>query len=407
MSSSNLNVAIIGSGLAGLCLALALHQQGISCTVYESRASPLNIGGAVMLSPNALRVLDALGVYSTVKQQGHNFDTLHFRDTAGTLLEEYEFGSKDKYGYQGLRIFRTVLIDSLMSALNKTGVPLHFGRKFSHVVNESADGVTFQFADGTTETASILVGADGIHSTVRKYLHPDLVPAFTGMTGITAAVPTAQLQLPEGYHIPVTIVHPTHSAFVIAPQQPDGSQVLIGRQRRLEGPEPSREAWDALIADKASSISFLRAVASDASFPQFVRNAVSEINPETINVWPFYIVPRLDKWASERHHRVLILGDAAHAIPPSAGQGINQAFEDSYMLALLVGCAGKVNVGDALQFWQTYRQERVDRVLALNKQIDLRRIPGAGAGREPFNLGWLYEQDFKKDVEEWVASRVD
>lgn len=230
MASAKPNVAIIGSGLAGLSLALALHQQSIPVTVYESRPGPLNIGGAVMLSHTALRILDYLGVYKAVREKGYNFETLHYRDLSGKLLETYDFGGEDKYGYKGLHIYRYVLIDELLAAIKEKEIPIQFGRKFLKVIGDSpTDGVTFAFADGSTESATILVGADGIHSTVREYLYPDLEPKFIGMAGITAAVPTAQLKLPEDYHIPVTITS-SQGGFVIAPQQIDGSEVLIGKQ---------------------------------------------------------------------------------------------------------------------------------------------------------------------------------
>jgi len=411
MSGPTPQVAIIGSGLAGLALGLALHQQGIPCAIYESRPAPLNIGGAVMLSPNALRVLDALEMYQEVKQKGYSFETLEFRDADGNVTETYPFGDEAKYGYRGLRIYRHELIDALVAALGEKKVAIHYGKKFSHVVEETSGSVTFAFADGAQETASVLVGADGIHSTVRKYLYPDLQTRFLGMAGITAAVPTAQLRLPEGYHIPVTITTP-HGAFVIAPQKVDGSEVLIGKQRRVE--EKDRAGWEAALADRAASVRFLQ---QDADrFPGVVRNAVSSINPDKVNVWPFYVVPKLDRWASERR-RVIILGDAAHAIPPSAGQGINQAFEDVYMFALLLAAqegrrpGGGGSLEAALGFWQSYRQGRVDRILELNKQIDKRRMPaddavvGANSGfeKEEFELDWLYKPDFKKDVDEWLA----
>lgn len=67
-------VASIGTGLSGLTFALALNQQGISSTVYVSRPAPFNLGGAVMLCPNALKVTDALGSYSTLKSHGYNFE---------------------------------------------------------------------------------------------------------------------------------------------------------------------------------------------------------------------------------------------------------------------------------------------------------------------------------------------
>jgi hypothetical protein len=92
MTSSPINVAIIGAGLSGLSLALALHQQNIPSTLYERNDAPLNIGGAVMLSPNALKVLDALSVYSRIRTKGYNFETLEYKDGDGKLLEVYEFG---------------------------------------------------------------------------------------------------------------------------------------------------------------------------------------------------------------------------------------------------------------------------------------------------------------------------
>lgn len=408
MSEEKLNVAIIGAGLSGLTLALGLHDQGISCTVYESRPGPLNIGGAVMLSPNALKVLDAFHLYDGLKTQGFNFSHLHYRDVSGKLLETYEFGNKDEYGYEALRIYRHVLIDTLLAELKRKNIPIKFGAKFTHIVQENPNTVSFAFADDSTCTADVLVGADGIHSRVRKYLYPDLEPKFIGMAATTAAVPTAQLRLPKDYHLPVTITSP-QGAFVIAPQKLDGSEVLIGKQRRVT--EQDRAAWEKTLADKEDAVRFLQQ--DREQFSDIVQNAVSHINPDKINVWPFFVVPKLDRWASEKR-RVIILGDAAHAIPPSAGQGINQAFEDVYILALLLGRSSEIaNLQDALSFWQSYRQGRVDKVFELNQQIDLRRMPvsdavageGSRLQKEDFDLEWLYKPDFKQVVDDWILKQ--
>lgn len=110
-------IAIIGGGLAGLALALALHQHGIAMTVFEARAEPLDIGGAVMLSPNALKVLDKLGVYEDVRREGYEFRTLTWQTIEGTTVEREEFGDRQKYGYDALRVHRYVLINALVSAL--------------------------------------------------------------------------------------------------------------------------------------------------------------------------------------------------------------------------------------------------------------------------------------------------
>jgi 2-polyprenyl-6-methoxyphenol hydroxylase-like FAD-dependent oxidoreductase len=406
-ATTSTKVTIIGAGLAGLTLALALHDEGITVQLYESRPAPLNIGGAVMLSPNALRILDALHIYEELKPKGFSFQHLDYRDLTKNLevTEVQEFGNETKYGYDGLRIYRHEVIDALTDALRTKNIPVAYGRKFSHIVSDTTKGVIFAFADGTTETTELLVGADGIHSTVRRHLYPELEPKFIGMAGITAAVPTSQLALPADFHIPVTITSP-RGGFVIAPQRVDGSEVLIGKQQRLEaGTEPD---WDrAFVADKEGGMAFLQQ--GNEAFPEIVQRATSHIDPAKVNKWPFFVVPRLDKWTSDTR-KVIIVGDAAHAIPPSAGQGINQAFEDVYMLALLLGQGDKVkDQRAALTFWQEYRQGRVDRVLELNKQIDLRRMPtGDGVGSMPlkeFDLNWLYKPDFKADVAKWIDSQ--
>lgn len=409
MSSSE--IAIIGAGLSGLTLALALHQQGMErVTVYESRPAPLNIGGAVMLSPNALKITNALGFYGTIKSNGYNFELLDFKTPSGELIDTYEFGSETKYGYKANRIYRHELIDAVLEKVRDAGIAVKYGHKFSHVVEETDSGVTFAFTDGSQHTVSAVVGADGIHSTVRKYIYPDLQPKFTHMAGITAAVPTSQIKLPEPITHPLTIMHPQYGAFVIAPQKVDGSEVLIGKQKRIAD-EPTREGWDAIHADKDAAVAFLQQ--NSDIFGEIAATASATIPHNKINVWPFYVIPKLDKWASEKD-RVIILGDAAHAIPPSAGQGINQAFEDVYLFALLVGARmrqpEKVKGGAAMAFWQKYRQDRIERVLELNKQIDARRAPvQSEADKElaskSFDLAWLYEVDFEAVVREWVESQ--
>ena len=109
---------------------------------------------------------------------------------------------------------------------------------------------------------------------------------------------------------------------------------------------------------------------------------------------------------------MVILGDPAHGIPPSAGQGINQAFGDAYIFALLLGQVDKVNMQDALKFWQEYREQRAAKILLLNNQIELRRMtkdewdkmpPGS---MQEIELSWLYKPNFKDDVDRWVASRM-
>jgi 2-polyprenyl-6-methoxyphenol hydroxylase-like FAD-dependent oxidoreductase len=400
------NIAIIGAGLTGLTLALALDKQSIPCTIYESRAASLDIGGAIMLSPNALRILDAVGIYEKIKPHGFQFKTLHFRTTVP--LDSYEFGNNEKYGYDGMRIFRHKLIDALLATIKERGIQIQYGKKFARVLAETETKVSWEFGDGTNSEAACLIGADGIHSSVRKYLYPELEPKFTNAVGINAAVPTAQLNLPDPFDMPVTFMNPKHGAFVIALQLADGSEAFIGKQKRA--PELDREGWAALLNDKQWCIDFLRQGAED--FPEIVQNAVSKIELDRIGLWPFYVVPKLDTWTS-KYSRVVILGDAAHAIPPTAGQGVNQAFEDAYTFAVIAARCQPRELERGLKIWQQGRQERIDQILELNAQIDARRMPKdpnsvpSEMENHPFDLEWLYSPDFDEMAENWLAQAAE
>ncbi|KAJ5688506.1 Monooxygenase FAD-binding [Penicillium macrosclerotiorum] len=138
-----------------------------------------------------------------------------------------------------------------------------------------------------------------------------------------------------------------------------------------------------------------------------------------LNVRPFYTVPKMDPWHSSAG-KVIIIGDAAHAIPPSAGQGANQAFEDAYSFGMLVATLdGKVSWLDALTAWEAYRMERMEKVLELtNRVLTIRmtdeeranlsehmrwdEIDGRNAGKS--ELGWLYLVDIDRDVKNLIGT---
>jgi 2-polyprenyl-6-methoxyphenol hydroxylase-like FAD-dependent oxidoreductase len=420
MGTPTPNIAIIGGGLAGLALALSLHQVGISSTVFEARSEPLNIGGAVMLSPNALKILDKLGVYDTVRREGYEFNNLTWQTIEGSGRERQEFGDREKYGYDALRVHRYLLINALVESMKAKGLEVAFGKKFIGAT-ERQDAVDVEFEDGSTGVFSLLIGADGIHSTVRRLLYPDVVPKFLNLAGVTAAVPTSALGLADDmlkdlenptldYPLPITLQHPTHGAFVIAPQRTGAKEIFFGRQRKWS--ETDRAGWDARSGDKQELARFLASDTGD--FPRIVQNLVKAIPLDTINLWPFYVIPHLTSWISEEGRgRVILVGDCAHCLPPSAGQGVNQAFEDVYTLTLMIkGTGGGSPEPEArslqLRNWQQWRSERVKKVFELNGMIEARRTPVNERtpaqhllAEKKMELAWLFGVDFEKEVESW------
>ncbi|KAI1111822.1 FAD dependent oxidoreductase [Nemania sp. NC0429] len=422
MLSSTENVAIIGGGLAGMAAALALHELSIPCSVYEMRdtnAAPPTSSGALMLSPNSLRILDRFGLYSKVEKLSYVFDYVYYKNADEETIDRYPLGGAQAFGYNALRVYRQDLLDTLYSACSERKIPIHFGKKFTEVVDETEAHVVFKFADGTTETASLLIGSDGIHSRLRDYVAPGVQKKFIGLAALTWETKTAQLRIPpeKDYKFPVSVLT-ANGVCVLAPQKPDGSAMLAGTQILLG--EKDRAEWSKLLADKEGLVE--RATANIEVWPDLVKSGMENIDRDTMNVWPFYAIPRLPNWTSPKHHRVVILGDAAHAIPPTTGQGASQAFEDVMSLALLLS-ALKENRGlqwvEALEFWQEIRQDRIDDLLVLTKQLNNKRLPLEKqalldkndlwfdeSAENPAQMAWLYTPKIEETVKAWVDERV-
>ena len=174
MAPQFFHVAIIGAGLSGPGLTLSLYKQSNSCSLYEGRETLLDIGDALMLMPNGLKALDKLGPYDNICKQGYSFDSLYFPNALiGKIVKTVEFGSLQTYRVRALRIYRHALFQELLSKARKVAIPIHFNRKYSHVVSESTEeGVTWQFADGSTATASI----SRYENTSRQESCPPLLP---------------------------------------------------------------------------------------------------------------------------------------------------------------------------------------------------------------------------------------
>ena len=371
-----------------------------------------------MLSPNALRILDAIGVYERIQNRGFHFDTLtfkDFKDGSHETTDVYYYGHEKLYGYSGFRVYRQILVDELKLMLIERGIEVKYEVKFTHIIAETPENVEFAFADGSTSTASLLIGADGIHSTLREAITPTIKPRYLGLVGLNSNIQTSHLRFPQNdsnYPLPV-IIAAKPGAFLIAPQDVDGSEVLIATQGAY--PEQDRAGWNKLAADKDEVVRIF--TRNKESWPDLVQSAIENIDKDSITLWPYYAVPRLEKWASPAG-RVIIVGDAAHAVPPVTGQGVNQAFEDVWMLSLLLKNIGTgVDFEKALAFWQSWRQERVDGILELTRRMNNKRLPLAeqqklppgelwtGRLEDTEQMSWLFAPDLEVVVGKWVEEQ--
>lgn len=262
-------------------------------------------------------------------------------------------------------------------------------------------------------TASLLIAADGIHSKIRRCLFPETVPKYNGILVVAGAVRKENLKFPPGAAADSPIIQLSPAgAFVMAPQLPNGEEWLAGTQRMY--PEQDRAGWEKIAADRKFQHDFLEEGMEHRS--ELVQSAIRHIEDEKMYIWPQHVLPKLPSWRSEQS-KVVIIGDAAHAIPPTSGQGANQAFEDGYALAMLLAKKpASASVEQALAFWQEIRQDRLTKLLDLTMKLNNMRMPPEeqkklrkdqlwDSGGDGQSLRWLFVPELEERIEEWIQAQ--
>lgn len=367
-----------------------------------------------MLAPNALRILDGLKLYTALQQNGFNFDTVEFRNEHDELLDEWQMGGTERYSYQAVRVSRQAFLDVLRDAVVNRGIKVCYGKKFSHVVSEAAEGVVFALADGEEMAVDILIGAGGVYSPARSYVAPGVEVVYSGMLALVATVncPASSPSLIENGaalqhpHQPQTTFYHNNSAdggtaLLAMPQCHNGSQLCLGKQVRCA--ERTREDWLRLSHDKDQLYELFMRDMNAASWPARIRASLDRVNKDQIHIWPFYTVPDLPTWTSLPHRRTVLVGDAAHSMPPIAGQGTCQAIEDAYTLALVVATASRFamspdSYSKSVATWEAARRQRVKRARAFTRQLDNNKLPHGEKLKLPEGAYWRDGDSEREDL---------
>ena len=368
------HVVIIGGGLSGCALAVQLAKRGIRSSVFEIRSKRGDIGGGLMLAINALRVMDKdLGVLEKLQKVGFEFEDLSLVANDGTFLGTVKNGDAAMFGYKSIRIQRTslhqLLLDKCAEFPNK--ISISYGKTFTKIT-ESKQGVTVDFADGTSAQGDILIGCDGIHSKVREMVLGDEAPSphYTGMAGIGAIVNRSDVHWPEGFPIP-SMVFSQVGVMLVMPVNPDASKIGWAMQQQL--PEKTREGW-AEFVKSGEAAKVCRESFGGLGDP--IDSALSEMDESTMAIWPHHDLPLLKIWHTDR---VLLMGDAAHALSPYAGQSGAQAFEDGSLIArMLEAQTDPSTTRDIFARFEAVRKPRIAFVREQTAQIGRTRHKTSG-----------------------------
>jgi len=356
--SDSSRVLIIGVGIAGPALGLALRRAGIRCAVYDAGAAPRDLGGAFLnLAPNGLKVLEGLGLEQRVEELGFVNDRLVFHDAQGRIQKHVQVG--------GVTMLRGVLSRVLREAAMSAGVPFVFGKQVEWV-QERDGAVTVAFADGTAKTARLLVGADGVHSRVRRSVFPDAPrPTYTGLVNLGGIVETDLPPTGKAMH-----VYFGRRAFFGYAVRTSGETYWFSNAPFLEEPMPDDPA---VVHGGAYRDRLLELHDGDPAEISQILSAVSG----RIGIYPIYDLPKLTHWHSPS---VCLIGDAAHVVGPHMGQGASLALEDAFALSQCLRDAS--DPSKAFDTFERMRRARVDRASRPARGAGQRKPPPATLGRK-------------------------
>lgn len=370
-------VLVIGGGVAGTATALALHKAGSEVAVHEAHPDTAeDIGAFLTLASNGMRALAQLDASEAVTAIGFPLTSLRVLDDTGAEQAHAPMGetSDPLLHYRCLR--RGNLNTALQAEARRRGIPVrHSARLVS--VEDGPDGVTAHFADGSTATGDLLIGADGLNSAVRQSVSPGTRPCHAGQYvfyGYTCAAS------PPVTDACITMVRGSGAAFGYA-VSPDGETYWFARvaggplsAEDLAQGTPAR--WRELLLpllgkDATPAADLVAATGEDL----MVTNATE--------------IPTGTPW---RSGRILLVGDAAHAASPATGQGASMALEDAVVLAKSLRDAPDPDA--ALALYETLRRPRVEHNTTVSGNISRgTHTPSAASRPSDEDLAHLLEWD--------------
>ncbi|MDB5771263.1 MAG: hypothetical protein JWM42_1637 [Burkholderia sp.] len=375
-----MKVAIVGAGIGGLTLALMLHERGIDVEVFEAVSEIRPLGVGINLLPHASQQLCLLGLEECLAQEGIETSTLAYFNKFGQEIWREPRGRAAGYAWPQFSIHRGQLQMTLLEkAIERLGRgKIHAGHSF-HSFLQVADKVISTFSrrndgDVVTIESDILVGADGIHSSVRKFLYPsgDL-PRFSGRMlwrAITAAEPymDGRGMFMAGYQDQKFVAYPISET-----SRKQGRSVInwIAELRVPDGELPSTD-WNRQVDKTVFSEAFARWKWDWIDIPALIDGA------EAIYEFPLVDRDPLPRWTFER---VTLLGDAAHPMYPIGSNGSAQAILDArYLSDCLVS---ESNISYALREYEAERLPRTTGIVLRNRMNGPEQVMQMAEERAP------------------------
>ncbi|KAL4789647.1 hypothetical protein BDV19DRAFT_382946 [Aspergillus venezuelensis] len=330
-----LKIIIVGAGIAGLAAAIALRKDDREITILEQSSISQEIGATISLQPNASKIIEQQwGLEKKLNERGSMVDeAFEVYNLDGEMQIRIPLLTKDKYGAERMMYHRADLHETLKEWATSPAFPGRSAvlRTSSRVVSCDCESGTIKLASGEVLQADLIVGADGIKSMIRKFvLGTDVMARPTGLSAYRMMIPVSELEREADF---VKIIDPRKGC----------TTMVVGRDRRLiMGPARGGSIYGvvALVPDEnmnedSANTSWTtqgdhdKMMESFADFPTWAQKPLQLAKDTKLGLWQLRDLEPLKTWYSGR---AILIGDAAHAMLPTQGQGASQAIEDAEAL---------------------------------------------------------------------------
>jgi len=375
-------IAIMGGGIGGMTAAAALHQRGFEVAVYERAAGLSEVGFGLQLGPNAVKVARSIGILDELKRfavepsamVSLKWDTadLRYRNSWDGLMQR-------RFGAPYMMAHRPDLHDALIRKVPASSI--HLNKSCTGITN-TTDGAAATFADGSQIEADAIIGADGIHSVVRKALFGESAARFTNQICWRAMVPMEDAPSQVGPDGSIALAPTDYIGWI----GPNGHVICYpvrgGKYMNIFAGRVSEQWADESWSVPSSVDEMLQAYAgwNDALLGMFRKI-------KSCYRWGIYDREPLETWISGR---IGLVGDAAHPMMPTLAQGAAQSMEDGLAIARVLA-DHKDDLAAGLAAYDRERQPRGRNVqLQARDQFNNNRKPVAPP---PISTDWIYGYD--------------
>lgn len=375
MFTTPYTILVLGGGIAGIASALALSKNltplvpNLRIVIYELRDVPSTSGGAINLTPVAHRHLDHLGVLEELQylgsQAGMEVDEIEiFSSHSGKKMGAVDFAGKDGKGYggyKGRRIMRICLQLAMISAVSKlSNVEMVFGKKVVGGI-ETDKCVTIYFEDGSFAKGDLALGCDGVHSATRaKIVDPGRVSEYTGISFIQATIKSEIIRSPK--HFKVTALNRSrYGAMMTTYCDSQKEDIFVAALAEIDEDRLNFEICKYQAADSWKTKNTAIMILRDDIQNRFGKSALPCVREIAEKCWDWFLYPVYHirpggKWSSER---IMLLGDAAHAMPPK-DESAAYALDDAILFSRVLAEYIYEPVSEAFRVYESLRRQTID-----------------------------------------------